>query len=355
MPTANEEILDATIRHTVWLERLKSGEVKRIVALLNKADNDLVNQITARLAKIEKRGYDLGPATTERLKKLLAEIREQRKAAYAAAYDLSQDGMLDFAKYEADYQASLIETAGTSVGVDLAIVQPTVAQLKAVVSSQPFQGRILKDWFSDLSTTSAARVSDAVKIGITEGQTIDQIVRRIRGTKAKGFADGILAIDRRNAESVVRTAVAHVANRAKETMFEENTDIIEGVKWVAVIDGRTTPQCRANDGKIFPVGKGPRPPLHFGCRSVTIAYLGPTKIKGTRASAIGPVPDDMTYGEWLKKQSASIQDDILGKSKGKLFRNGLPIDRFVDASGKEYTLKDLKKRDAEIYKKTFKE
>jgi hypothetical protein len=60
----------------------------------------------------------------------------------------------------------------------------------------------------------------------------------------------------------------------------------------------------------------------------------------------------MTYGDWLRRQSAAVQDDVLGKSKGVLFRRGeLPIDRFTDKSGAEYTLDELKRREAEAWEK----
>jgi len=34
---------------------------------------------------------------------------------------------------------------------------------------------------------------------------------------------------------------------------------------------------------------------------------------------------------------------VLGKARAKLFRDGMPLDRFVDASGKTLTLEQLKK------------
>lgn len=59
-----------------------------------------------------------------------------------------------------------------------------------------------------------------------------------------------------------------------------------------------------------------------------------------------------TYGEWLKRQPASVQDDILGKAKGKLFRTSeLPVDRFVDRAGQEYTLEQLRKRESEAFER----
>jgi hypothetical protein len=65
----------------------------------------------------------------------------------------------------------------------------------------------------------------------------------------------------------------------------------------------------------------------------------------------GQVPDAETYQTWLKKKPAAFQDDVLGPTRGKLFREGLPLDRFVDETGKEYTLAQLRSKDASLFKK----
>jgi hypothetical protein len=58
---------------------------------------------------------------------------------------------------------------------------------------------------------------------------------------------------------------------------------------------------------------------------------------------IGHVSAATTYEKWLASQDVKFQDSVLGKAKGKLFREGgLRLDDFVDASGKELTLKELR-------------
>ena len=347
--TINEEILDGSIRHMVWLERYKTSTSKKILTLLNKADDDLIEKIAGRLVKIEQRGFDLGKQTTERLKALEAVIRDDRKALYQAVYGETRDELFDFAVYESDFQARLIETAA-----QIELVRPAASQLKAAATSQPFRGRLLKEWYSGLEQKTARQVNDAVRIGIVEGETTDQIVRRIKGTRARQYRDGVLDISRRDANAVVRTAVSHVSNRAANDVWDANADIIKGVKWISTLDGRTSAICRQRDNKIYAVGKAPAIPAHFNCRSTTVPYLGEFKTKGNRASKGGPVPEDTSYGDWLRKQPNAVQEEVLGVKKAQLFRKGdMSIDRFQDATGKEYTLAELKKRDSEIWNKVF--
>lgn len=262
--TINEDILDRYVRHLHWLERYKTGETTRIVALLDKADKDLVQRIEDRLDRIG-RGDILSKAETERLKALLKEIRDAKAEASIAVYDEARQALEEFAAYEADFKAKAIEGAVVAAQGTVDLSRPSASQLRAVVTARPFQGRLLREWYENLGETQGRRITDAIRIGITQGQTNDEIVRRIRGTRALRFKDGILEMGRRDAAAVVRTAVAHVANKASEQLYAENEDIIEGVQWVSTLDSRTSSVCRARDGEIYPVGKGPRPPAHWNC------------------------------------------------------------------------------------------
>ena len=70
--------------------------------------------------------------------------------------------------------------------------------------------------------------------------------------------------------------------------------------------------------------------------------------KGTRASLNGQVSADFTYGDWLKRQPIEVQDDILGVTKGRLFRKGgLSMGRFIDRKGQELTLDQLRAKEAD--------
>jgi SPP1 gp7 family putative phage head morphogenesis protein len=215
----------------------------------------------------------------------------------------------------------------------------------------------MREWLADLDKATYARVRDSIRIGYTEGRTTQQIIRDLRGTAKLGFKDGIFEINRRHAETVVRTAISHTANTSRNALYSANTDVIAEVQWVSTLDGRTSAICQARDGKTWPVDSGPRPPAHPNCRSsmtpVVKSWRGLNQTgldAETRASMDGQVAANLTYGGWLKRQPASVQNDILGKTKGKLFRRGgVPVDRFVDYQGHEYTLKELRKREASAF------
>ena len=205
------------------------------------------------------------------------------------------------------------------------------------------------------------RVSTVIRQGAAEGLTNHQMIQRIVGTKANKYKDGILQITRKNAEDIVRTSIQHVSSQARQAVWDENEDLIEGIEIVSTLDSRTTPLCRSLDGKIFPVDQGPRPPFHIRCRTTTAPVIsekwaGKGKDISTRASEDGQVSSSLTYYEWLKTQSTEYQDEVLGKTRGKLLRDGgITAQQFadmqLDRNFRPLTLERMRELHPEVFRK----
>jgi SPP1 gp7 family putative phage head morphogenesis protein len=292
---------------------------------------------------------------------LLADVREIVQGLYADATGQLKADLDALATYEAEFQGDMFRA---TVPVKAEWVTPSAFQIIAATNARPFQGRLMKEWFDDLPADAFKRLRNSIRAGVVEGRTIDQMVRDIRGTRAQGFKDGILEINRRAAEVTVRTAVAHTANAARNAMYEANGRLLKGVQWRSTLDSRTSLYCMAHDGKVYPLDAGPRPPAHPNCRSIVspvVKSLAEMGIKGkdlppgTRASMDGQVAADLDYDAWLRKKPQTFQDSVLGPSKAKLFRQGLKLDRFVSRSGDELTLDELKQREAELWNLAFTE
>ena len=112
--------------------------------------------------------------------------------------------------------------------------------------------------------------------GAVESLSVYELTRKIRGTKANGYADGILQTSRRSAETVARTVINGVSNEARFATLCENDDVLDGIQFLATLDGRTSFVCASLDGKIWrgdEMEKAARPPLHPNCRSTLIPYI----------------------------------------------------------------------------------
>lgn len=368
MATVNELLADEAVGHAVDLQQYSAGVVHSMIALLNRVDSDLSAELAAALERLPAESF-----TVERLELLLGSVRELNAQAYAAVLGELEGELLALAEYEAGYQLQLFEElipAPVQVRFPLAAVTPQ--QVYAAAMSRPFQGRLLRDWAASIEAGRMQKIREAVRIGYIEGETASQIVQRIRGTRAQNYADGILQRPRRDLMAVVQTAVAHTASVAREQFVEANGDIIKAELWRSTLDTRTSEPCRIRDGLKYeakthkPIGhkipwlSGPGR-IHFNCRStatpVTKSWreLGfdiDEMSPGERASMDGQVPAETTFSEWLLRQSAARQDQVLGPERGRLLRQGgLKVPDFYDSRGNWLTLDQLRARDAEVFAK----
>lgn len=399
MADANQELFDAALRHQVALRRYSDTTLRRIRRLLEDQDRDLVERIRQRLARV------LSSGETARLEELLREVRAMRDAVHTTLTGELRGELKDLALLEADWEQAILNSA---VPIELNIANVPVGRLNAVVTSRPFQGKFLREWFRGLNASDKANLQQALRLGIANGETLNDIVRRIVGTRANRYTDGILSLHRRNAEAIARTAITHVSNAARAEVWDANADIIWGLRWTSTLDGRTSAVCRARDGAVALVGgsrasvppgtdllspKDVRPPAHINCRSLMVALLSPEGILGDRpfvrdtrtrrqrdidfraqakAEAgdawrgmseadrrkriaavrdqwgqdnIGTLPSSTTYQDWMGRQSQSFQEEVLGVTKARLFRSGqLELDDFVDRAGRELTIDELRRR-----------
>lgn len=205
---------------------------------------------------------------------------------------------------------------------------------KRILDSQPFEGATLKEWAAEQKRKTVFRVGQQIKLGVANGETLGDIVRRVRGraTGTRGvYTGGVLQATTREAEAIVRTAVADVASYARHGVYEGNEDILEGYTLVVTLDGRTSPTCikyGLTPTKVYPIEGGPRPPFHWRCRTTTAPAVDWRSLgieppeDGTRASATGQVAADTDFAAWLKGDGRAFADELLGKQRAKLFREG---------------------------------
>jgi hypothetical protein len=346
-----DPLLDHAIRHQVNMTQYGNFVLAKMIRILNLSDADLITQLNAALLDVDADSFKV-----QRLDKLLASVREVNAQAYAALYGGMTDELQAYVAYEGQFQYDLYRNV---VPATFSIASVVPEQVYAAAMAQPMQGRLLKQWASNLSAVRMGRISDAVSNGFTQGKTTADIVRDIRGTRALNYADGFLDTDRQKIEAVVRTALSHTAQITRTRFTEENEDILGDEMWVSTLDGRTSPECRARDHLLYtkvdhkPVGhsvpwRGGPGRLHWCCRSTSIALLkGQKSLYGSRAAAGGPVDANLTYKDWLKQQSVEVQDQVLGKTRGDIYRaGGKDETMFTNDKGRMLTLKQMAEREA---------
>ena len=396
--TANEELYDASLRHQVAIRRLASGDVNSMIALLDKADKELAHKLLDTVP-------DGAKFTKQRMQAIATDIKALRSKLKEAVVSKSKDGLTQLSFAEQEFAKQALEKA-MPVAMDFASVSAT--QLEAIVNSQPFAGgpnsaRTLDQWWNGVFAGDQQRIMDAVQLGLLQAETNEQIARRI-GQATDLTRRQAEAVARTATNHVSNAARESFFSQNKDVMSALRwTATLDGRTSLicAGRDGHVAPiDIEAGFGglevtapKLDPPTA--RPPAHPQCRSTMIAMLDPNGVadgmpdrafvKDTRTrrkrerdfraeakeragakwkgmtprqrnrmvknakrrwakDAIGHVPPNTTYDEWLRKQPKPFQDNVLGVKRAQAFRKGAKVDQFTDKRGAVLNLKELKQR-----------
>ena len=327
-------LMDAATRHQVFLQRYGNGRSKEAVKLLNR----LRKKINARLAQ-EPTDFQ-----AQRLQDVLKDVDSLTKLTMGDIKKLIQLDALEFAASETEFTATMLNRVSS-----VTFALPAEAALIAAVETTPMSigamsGVTIPEALTQFGVKKGAQILQEITDGVLLGDTTPSIARKL---------DTIIrTMMKRQANTLVSTIINAVSSIARNKMYEQNERLIDRYEWVSTLDGRTTFVCMARDGKLYRVNEGPMPPAHYGCRSTTIPKVKKEfdlglDLAGTRpsigSSGVKQVSDKLTYGGWLKTQSREFVDEALGIERSRLFRSGkLPIGKFVDPTGRVYTLQQLR-------------
>lgn len=303
-------------RLQVQLEGLKTNSVQDFNPVLEQLSRVLGSALAER---------EITEMSRRQLETMIKSIRESHESnldvAIAGLIDVLRD--LSGYAYEFESGALLVATTATTVQADSA-----TSALWSRVIKQPMghDGSLLEPFLDRMSSSQITATENLVRRAFASGWTNRQLLQAFRGTRANRYTDGVQSTLGRASRTVIQTAIQHVNSAARAVVWEQNADVVQGYRIVATLDSRTSKECRSLDGQEFPVGKGPLPPFHLNCRSTTVAVLDPMfdELRGrlTRSAQGGPVPQTMTYYEWLKTQSKDFQYQVLGPTRAALFRDG---------------------------------
>lgn len=350
MSTANELLRDFEIARQIELLRLSKSETEELLTVLAEADAAIEERLIRSVAS----------ATTAAN---LRRLREQISSIILVSHRTLRDRFDDLVEMVAgDEAAAQIEAIGralpTGVAEGFGVSGLTTERLIAAIQSSPMDGAPLRDWFRQYQRNDLERTWRAIRRGMIIGQSTDEIVRSVLGSRALRFKDGAREVTRRGLRTLVRTVTNHAAAEARSALFAANDRLIEAVQWVSTLDLRTSVICASLDGKLFPTRSGPRPPMHPNCRSTVVPVLrgwralGLTGLAaGARASMDGQVAADVTFEDWLRRRSDDDQDAVLGQTGGRLFRAGMGIESFLGPGLQPLTIDELRRRRPDLFRR----
>ncbi|MED5729744.1 phage minor head protein [Enterobacter hormaechei] len=242
-------------------------------------------------------------------------------------------------------------------------------QVYASAVAQPFQGRLLKEWGQKLESDRLDKITSAVRTGFLQGETVEQIVKRVAGTPQLNRQDGVINASRRDLAVVARTAVNHMAATARQEFAQANSDIVKAKQWSSTLDTHTSQWCIIRDRKLYsldgkPLGhaipylRGPGK-IHFCCRSCEILITKSWEelqiasgelSSATRASMSGQIPAGLSFSEWLVRQPYARQEQVLGVTRARMLRDGkITVPDMFNDRGEFLTLDELRRIDAAAF------
>lgn len=408
-----DQLVEFTTRHQVYLERLKAGEIKKT----DKVFVSLAAELTKLLLKL--RIADFSEISAAQQAKLVMDIRDIHKAAYNKQLRDVSNLLRDLAGSEREFELEALNevTVDELVAED---TEDAEAALWAKVQEQPMSatGKLLAAYLGAWMGLEVERAADLARKAMAEGWSPSGLLMAFRGKANVGFTDGLWFSTKRNTATTIRTAIQHVSSTARwwtmsNTVLRpagtprarrpgnDNPDpdalevdpdgvvrriprkaraaaeragitvgsnmAVRGYRWISILDGKTSQLCRSLSGRVFRFGQGPIPPAHPNCRSSIVAELLGRWLKRdakgrfakddrTQPTADGIVPVRVTYYEWLKTQDADFQDDVLGVTRGALFRKGgLSAEAFarlnLDRNFEPMTLDEMRERAPLVFKR----
>ena len=248
-------ITDKYLSHQISLLRFTAGEQNKTLVLLKQMQVELKAKLRSGLTDFSK----------ARINKVLKEAKGVIDGYYAkTARSLDSHAL---AKNEAKF------TTNTFAGIGLDASLPSEAALKALVNGSLIEGAQSSAWWARQSEDLSFKFANQVRQGIVQNETLQQIIRRVAGSKRLGIP-GIMDVSRRNASALVHTSIMQVANDARLATFRANDDIIKGMRFLATLDSHTSLTCIAHSGAEWTLDGEPMggttqpfasPPLHFNC------------------------------------------------------------------------------------------
>lgn len=362
-----QAIIDALNQHNSYLQRLSSSSIHEILNHFDDLSLEMLKQLRDLLDDLneaEKTTLTSGKYTTASLKEIQGVITNWQQSISTILPEILDISMIALASYESAYIYKLANKKA-----------PVISEktLLNKAKKTPYAGGQLLDYiFPNVAESVRKKAEYVIRDGVSNGQTNQEIIQRIKGAKARNYADGLLNQTRNVIDAEVRTARAHLSNDVylqtwSALGFEYTRD-------VATLDGRTSFGCAVKDGRVQLIGIGhEKPPYHHRCRTVQVGCDKDGKLDGLRPfvadnrpvkdipkdqrdGKIGQVDANTTYKDWFDRQDESFQEEWLGPVKYKLYKEGgFSIDKFVDPlSGRKFTLDELRKVDEKGFESVFK-
>ena len=267
-------------RETIDLNRFSNRVARQIITNYNDVILDLTNQ----LATIDE---VTAPATVARIRAMLASMKASLETWSGTSTAVMIEQVNSLALFQTEFIASELKKVFPSGTLPINVVSVSPDFARSLVLTDPNQinilnlpnqfedavqrkfsltavkgaeitlpsGAIVEKAFRGIAESQADLIATQVRVGITEGESMNKIAKRLRGrlqfganqemtAKAQRLAGGTgTKLANNQVMTIVRTTVNQVQNAASQAVYKANRDVTEKYQYVAILDSKTSIIC----------------------------------------------------------------------------------------------------------------
>lgn len=339
------------------LEQLDAAAVAELVKALKTANVEIREQVRRELPEVwDAYGKE---ENRERVKVWLAALVA---ATAAGVVNSVTEAWTISATQSVKTYNDILSFSGAAKNVQtIPVLADTV---KALANKADFGGRLLSDWvYRAFDEGAINAIVESLDRSISKGWGYQKAVKDLLGTTI----DTGFTITQRECITIARSYIQQASVNASLSVFEQNKDIIKGVKWTAILDNRVCPLCASVDGNIYLWGQ-PHPPMrrHDNCRCVwtpvlkswrelgidrdeledvarpwVIRELGNVDAGGRKILYAGTTKEN--FSGWWETLPVEQQVQSIGPIRTRLINSGKLTwkDLVNKSTGRYYTLEEL--------------
>lgn len=253
--TVSQALSDALLDEHLRMARVSARTRQAVLRQLALLEDDLASAIAtadpSAPARLRARQLIVSQLTRDELRPLI-------QARYDSINEAVEDTVNRLVVFEVQTTSELLDAiAGIDVTRTDALERELPATVRntllpSVVTSQELSATA-STWWLRQATNMEQRLFDQLNVGIVQGEDVRQLVRRLRGSRAQGFTDGLMALSRRDATRLVRTQFASVANTVQVALYDVNAGSLDAIEHLSTLDGRTSLICIGRSGLRYTV------------------------------------------------------------------------------------------------------
>lgn len=253
----NTELAQAVLRQMSFLSRLENKDVRTFARAIRKAQRAINRQIASSATSVLSGTNELQALSPGQIARLRAVGGDIDTILFALENNLTgslDNSLREFAERQGDMLIrSLNKKIPKASGFGLEFRPVAFDQVEQMVNT-PLGGEVFKDRLSQNVLQSSRKIKSAMVDSLMRGDGIREATKSVTQILGKEF--------RRQAETLVRTEFARVANQANLAAMRQNSKHISKFIFISSLDIDVCPICASLHGEEFPVDHNFIIPVH---------------------------------------------------------------------------------------------